>query len=120
MRALMVEASRLSVPRTGRRWHGWEASLGRASASGSDPRPHSVGPWGTVLAIGPAQNHLLGSLTQDGGGGEHVGIDVGLELGEVGAEHVDQRARLGVVGGLVGPSLARVEDGRVDAGKREG
>ena len=45
----------------------------------------------------------------------HVGVDVRLELGEVLVEHVDQRARLRVVGGLVGPGLARVEDLRVDA-----
>src|SRR5687768_12901296 len=49
----------------------------------------------------------------------HALINMRLELGEVVDEQLDQLARYRVVGVLVGPGRARVENGRIDALDRD-
>ena len=73
-------------------------------------------PWRAATAAAARSPYSAACLRRRRG--LDVGVDVHLELGEVGVEHVDQGARLGVVGGLVGPGVARVEDRRVTPGQR--
>src|SRR5262245_33732976 len=67
-----------------------------------------------------ARPDLFGRLAQARCGRLHLGIDVDFELGEVLLEHVDQCTGLHVVAELVGPGLARIENGRLDALERDG
>src|SRR3546814_13532807 len=53
------------------------------------------------------------------GGLAHAFIDMAGKLGEIVDAKLDQLLRGGVIGGLVRPGLARVEDLRVDACKRD-
>src|SRR3546814_8365732 len=53
------------------------------------------------------------------GGLAHAFIDMAGKLGEIVDEKLDQLLRGGVIGGLVRPGLARVEDLRVHACNRD-
>src|SRR5581483_10319640 len=75
---------------------------------GSSSRPF-------VLAI---RKSLLRRELYVGRGGADVGVDLGLELGEVLLEHRDQGAGGLVELGLVLPGLDRIENMRLDTGQR--
>src|SRR5437868_15298463 len=53
---------------------------------------------------------LLRCLCQLWGGFEHIFADMVFKLAEIVAEHTDELARLRVIGRLVRPGFARVED----------
>src|SRR5947209_3403177 len=79
-------------------------------------RPPGSRICGAPLRVAPrAGTRLLRRDAHLWRGGAYVGVDIGLELGEVLLEHAHELARGGVELGLVLPGLERVEQVRLDA-----